>query len=455
MNLRRESARVTGVRGSPTTAARFGVVVIAWLFCGCAANAVKADDIDARVARVLAATPLIDGHNDLPMLIRQRFKGDLAAIDLDSDTAHLPVPPGQPPYSTDLIRLRSGQVGGQFWSVWVDAGLPGPEAVLQTIEQIDMVKRIVAAHPTELEMAYTASDIRRIHREKRVASLIGVEGGHQIGDSLAALRQFYALGARYLTLAHKKNTDWSDSASESPAHNGLTPFGREVVRESNRLGMMVDLSHVSVDVMRQAIQTSVAPVIFSHSSARALVDNSRNVPDDVLQLVRDNGGIVMVTFSDHFVSSECMIWEADRLAQRARNGLPPYGGLYLSQPARAQAAMSAWESSHPRPQATLAQVADHIEHIRDVAGIDHVGIGSDFEGIDVPPVGLEGVDRFPALLAELMRRGWSDKDVAKVAGENMLRVMSAVEAVSARLSRERGPSGATLSGLDGTGSPQK
>lgn len=412
------------------------VLLAGVLFLGGAqlASAAGSTDIDARVARVLAATPLIDGHNDLPMLIRERFDNDLAAIDIDADTSGLRVPAGQPPYSTDLPRLRAGGVGGQFWSVWVDWKLPGPLAVQQTLEQIDLVKRIVAAHPAQLGMAYSVSDIRRLHHEKRVASLIGVEGGHQINDSLGVLRQFYELGARYLTLAHKKNTNWSDSASEPPAHNGLTPFGREVVHEMNRLGMMVDLSHVSPDVMRQAIETSAAPVIFSHSSARALVDNSRNVPDDVLQMVRANNGIVMVTFADHFVSAECMVWEADRLAVRARSGaLLVNSGLYLSEPKRAQAEVALWESTHPRPKATLAQVADHIEHIRDVAGVDHVGIGSDFEGIDVPPVGLEGVDRFPALLAELMRRGWSDQDVAKVAGENLLRVMTAVEAVSNRL----------------------
>lgn len=398
------------------------------------AGAAASADIEARVARVLAATPLIDGHNDLPMLIRERFRNDLSAIDVAADTSHLPVPDGQPPYSTDLPRLRAGGVGGQFWSVWVDWKLPGPQAVQQTLEQIDLVKRMVAEHPAQLGMAYTVSDIRRLHREKRVASLIGVEGGHQIGDSLAVLRQFYALGARYLTLAHKKNTSWSDSASEPPTHNGLTAFGREVVAELNRLGMMVDLSHVSPDTMRQAIEVSQAPVIFSHSSARAIVDNSRNVPDDVLELVQRNDGIVMVTFSDHFVSAECMAWEAERLGERARTGaLQLNGGLYLTEPKRAQQALALWDANHPRPKATLSQVADHIEHIRDVAGVDHVGIGSDFEGIDVPPVGLEGVDRFPALLAELMRRGWSDRDVAKVAGENFLRVMAAVEVVGSRL----------------------
>lgn len=398
------------------------------------ASAATSADIDARVARVLAATPLIDGHNDLPMLIRERFGNDLGAIDVAADTSHLRVPDGQPPYSTDLPRLQAGRIGGQFWSVWVDWKLSGPQAVQQTIEQIDLVKRIVSGHPAQLGMAYSVSDIRRLHREKRVASLIGVEGGHQIGDSLAVLRQFYALGARYLTLAHKKNTSWSDSASEPPAHNGLTAFGREVVGELNRLGMMVDLSHVSPDTMRQAIEVSQAPVIFSHSSARAIVDNSRNVPDDVLKMVQRNDGIVMVTFADHFVSAECMAWEAERLGERARIGaLQVNGGLFLSEPKRAQEALALWDAQHPRPKATLAQVADHIEHIRDVAGVDHVGIGSDFEGIDVPPVGLEGVDRFPALLAELMRRGWSDRDVAKVAGENLLRVMAAVESVGNRL----------------------
>jgi len=407
------------------------------------ANAAPSAEVNARIERILTATPLIDGHNDLPMLIRERFNDDLSKIDVAADTSKLPVPEGKPRFYTDLPRLRAGQVGAQFWSVFVEAALPGPEAVQQTLEQIDIVKRIVAEHPKELAMAYTAADIRRIHREKRIASLIGVEGGHQINNSLGVLRQLYALGARYITLTHSRNTAWADSASEAPKHHGLTPFGRDVIRELNRLGMMVDLSHVSPDVMRQATELSMAPVIYSHSSTRALVDNPRNVPDDMLKLLRANGGIVMVNLVDHFVCTPCMVWEADRLAQRARASFPPYGGLYVGQPERAAAALAEWDAAHPRPKATVADVADHIEHIRDVAGIDHVGIGSDFEGMDAAPEGLEGVDRYPVLFAELIRRGWSDQDLAKFAGENLLRVMAAAETVSAKLKQEPA-SGATL-----------
>ena len=407
-----------------------------------------APDFEARVARVLAATPLIDGHNDLPEQLLGRFKNDLGAVDLAGDTSILLPPPGDPPLMTDLPRLRRGRVGGQFWSVWVPTSLKGPEAVQATLEQIDLVHRMVERYPADLAIATTAADIRRLHRAGKIASLIGVEGGHQINSSLAVLRQMYALGARYLTLTHSINTPWADAATDAPAHRGLTPFGRELVREMNRLGMLVDLSHVSPEVMKQALALAEAPVIFSHSSARALVDHPRNVPDEVLKLLPGNGGVVMVNFAPGYVSDARNRWDADLAAEEARSSSPPFGGLYIGQPERAKAAVEAWERAHPRPPATLAQVADHLEHIREVAGVDHVGLGSDFDGIPAAPLGLEGVDRFPALLAELMRRGWSDADVAKVAGENVLRALAAAEAVSARLSRERPASGATLEALD-------
>lgn len=387
----------------------------------------------ARIARVLRQTPLIDGHNDLPWEIRERFGSRLAAIDLESDTSRLTPPPGSFPLMTDVPRLRAGMVGGQFWSVWVPVSVKGPEAVQMTLEQIDLVKRMAARYPSDLEMAYTAADVRRIHKAGRIASLIGIEGGHQINDSLAVLRQMYALGARYMTLTHSSNTDWADSATDAPAHHGLTPFGASVVREMNRLGMMVDLSHVSPETMRAALAVSRAPVIFSHSSARALVDHPRNVPDDVLQLVAANGGVVMVNFAPDYDSAARNEWDADRAAEMAREASPPFAGLYIGQPERAKAALAEWERTHPRPVTTLAQVADHIEHIRAVAGIDHVGIGSDFDGIPDAPRGLEAVDRYPALLEELMRRGWSDADIAKLAGENVLRVLGACERVAAGL----------------------
>ena len=400
-------------------------------------------DYEARVARVLKQTPLIDGHNDLPWEIRERFKSQLASIDLKSDTSKLTPPPDSAPLMTDIPRLRAGGVGGQFWSVWVPVNIKGFEAVQTTIEQIDLVKRIAARYPADLEMALTAADVRRIHRSGKIACMIGIEGGHQVNNSLAVLRQMYDLGARYMTLTHVLTTDWADSATDAPRHHGLTPFGVEVVREMNRLGMLVDLSHVSPDTMRAALSASAAPVIFSHSSARAVVDHPRNVPDDILALVAKNGGVVMVNFAPGYVSAARAQWEADRAAEQTRYSSPPYAGLYIGQPERAKAALEHWDKEHPKPQATLEQVADHAEQIRKVAGIDHIGLGSDFDGIPDGPRGLEAVDRYPALLVELMRRGWTDSDIAKIAGENVLRVMGEAERVSVKLRAERAPSEAT------------
>jgi membrane dipeptidase len=392
-----------------------------------------ADDYQHRIDQVLLRTPLIDGHNDLPWEIRERYKSDVAAINLAADTSHLPAEPDQAGIMTDIPRLRAGHVGAQFWSVWIPVSTQGFEAVQMTLEQIDLVKRMSAHYPADFAMAYTAADIRRIHKGHKIASLIGIEGGHQINGSLAVLRQMYDAGARYMTLTHTTNTPWADSATDTPAHNGLTPFGVEVVKEMNRLGMLVDLSHVSADTMKAALAASQAPVIFSHSSARALDDHPRNVSDEVLRAVAANGGVVMVNFAPGYVSSARNHWEADRAAERTRYNSPPYAGLYIGQPERAKAALAEWDAQHPRPVTTLAQVADHIEHIRQVAGVEHVGLGSDFDGIPDAPVGLEGVDRYPALLQELMRRGWSDADIAKLAGENLLRTMTAAEEVSTRL----------------------
>ncbi len=440
------AARQSCARHRGTLVVLMLVLTPAW---AAAASPQSADD--ARIDRVLAATALIDGHNDLPWEIRERFGGDLRKIDLSADTAALPAPAGEAPLMTDIPRLRRGRVGAQFWSVFVPVEMKGPQAVQATLEQIDLVKAMCARYPRDLAMAYSAADIQRLHRAGLIASLVGVEGGHQIDGSLRVLRAYYDAGARYMTLTHSANTAWADSATDMPLHHGLTPFGKEVVREMNRLGMLVDLAHVSEETMRAALAVTAAPVIFSHSSARALVDHPRDVSDEVLRLVAKNGGVVMVNFATDYVSDARRRWDADRTAEQARNNSPPFGGLYIGQPERAAAALQAWDAAHPKPPVTLADVADHIQHIREVAGADHVGLGSDFDGIPETPTGLEGVDRFPALLQELARRGWSDAELAKVAGANLLRVLAQAESVSARLRTERPPAEATLAELDGGG----
>lgn len=381
---------------------------------------------EARVARVLKTTPLVDGHNDWPEALRDREGENRWTVDLRRGLDRRPIA-----YNTDIERLRRGMLGGQFWSVYVSADLPGKDQVEQTLEQIELVKSIVARYPSDFALARTVEDVRRIHRSGRIASLIGVEGGGQIDGNLVVLRAYHDLGAGYLTLTHVKTIDWADSATDVPTHGGLTPFGVTVVRELNRLGMLIDLSHVSEGTMRAALVATKAPVIFSHSSARALDDHPRNVSDDVLKLVAANDGVVMVNFASSYISDAYRRWTADEAAEKARLGTPPYGGLYIGQPEKAAAALAQWRAGHPAPRVTLSQVADHIDHIAKVAGVDHVGIGADFDGVDnALPQGLEGVDRFPALLAEMMRRGWSDADVAKLAGGNVLRAMTTAEQVA-------------------------
>ena len=415
--------------------------------------AADANRLAARVDAVLARTPVIDGHNDLPWEVRDRFAGDLAKIDLGADTSKLPAPAGAPALMTDIPRLRAGHVGAQFWSVWIPVSTKGPEAVRMTIEQIDIVKAIAARWPRDFAMAYSVADIRRAQREGRIASLIGVEGGHQIDDSLAVLRQYHDLGARYMTLTHSSNTAWADSATDAPVHRGLTPFGKAVVREMNRIGMLVDLSHVSEATMRAALEIARAPVIFSHSSARAITDHPRNVSDEVLRLVAKNGGVVMVNFAPGYVSEARRRWDADRAAEKARFDSPPFGGLYIGDPERAKSELAKWEAAHPAPVVGITDVAAHVQHVRDVAGVDHVGIGSDFDGIPETPAGLDGVDRYPALFVELARRGWSDADLAKLAGANLLRVMTDAEAVAARLRATETPAQVTIDALDGPSKP--
>ncbi|QQV75962.1 dipeptidase [Sphingomonas aliaeris] len=385
-----------------------------------------AQDYAARVARVLRTTPLIDGHNDWPEALREREGEARWTMDLN-DLSRRPVR-----YNTDIARLRKGMVGGQFWSVWVSSALPGKEQVEQTLEQIDLVHAIAARYPQTFVMARTAADVRRAHASGRIASLIGVEGGGQIDENLSVLRSYAALGAGYLTLTHSRTISWADSATDNPEHKGLTDFGRKVVLELNRLGMLVDLSHVSEATMRDALAVTKAPVIYSHSSARAIDDHPRNVSDAVLKLIRGNNGVVMVNYAPAYVSDAYRRWSADSAAEKTRLNSPPFDGLDIGQPEKAAADYAAWLKANPAPVVTLSQVADHIEHVARVAGVDHVGLGSDFDGVgETLPAGLTDVATYPALLAELMRRGWSDTDIAKLAGNNVLRVMEAAERVKA------------------------
>ena len=376
----------------------------------------------ARIDRIFKKTPLIDGHNDLPEQLSENYgyKIDDLASGTDRRTPK--------PLMTDMARLRQGRVGGQFWSVYISGTVTGDEAIRQTIEQIDIVDRLIAAYPRDLERAFTAADIVRIHKAGRIASLIGIEGGRQIGGSLAALRQFYNLGARYMTLTHNQTTEWADSATDDPKYGGLSPFGLTVVSEMNRLGMVVDLSHVSPDVMRQAIKASRAPVIFSHSSAGGLNGHPRNVPDDVLRLLPANGGVVMVNWVPGFLSPDVWRWDGLRSAEEAR-----LKSIHRASSAAVAAGVKAWEAANPRPAVTVTHVADHIDHVARVVGHDNVGIGADLDGIPYTPTGLEGVETYPRLFAELIRRGWSDANLAKLAGGNVLRALRGAEATAAAM----------------------
>ena len=371
----------------------------------------------ARARRLLETHPLVDGHNDLPWEIRtqRNHPMDVEAYDLRKAT----------PGHTDLARLREGRVGAQFWSIYVPGEVRDSGYARIQLEEFDIARRMIARYPELLVPAYSADDIEKAFREKKIGSLLGMEGGHVLENSLGALRSYYDLGARYLTLTHNVTLDWADAASDSARHGGLTDFGREVVREMNRLGMLVDLSHVSPATMSDALDVTRAPVIFSHSSARALTDHVRNVPDSILKRLPANGGVVMVTFVPGFISTEIMDYEEK--AGEFRRGLRD-----VTDSTERRAKMQEWRASHPRPQATIDDVADHIEHVRDVASIENVGIGSDFDGITETPVGLEDVSTFPALFAELIQRGWSDEDLAKLAGGNVIRAFRAAEAVAAR-----------------------
>ncbi|WP_327355595.1 dipeptidase [Streptomyces sp. NBC_01304] len=393
-------------------------------------------DYVAQARELLTAHPVVDGHNDLPWALREQVRYDHAQRDIAADqSAHL---------HTDLARLRAGGVGAQFWSVYVRTDLTGDAAVSATLEQIDCVDQLIALHPADLADARTADDMEKARAEGRIASLKGAEGGHSINNSLATLRALHELGVRYMTLTHNDNIAWADSATDEPGVGGLSAFGHEVVREMNRTGMLVDLSHVAATTMRDALDTSTAPVIFSHSSSRAICDHPRNIPDDVLERLPANGGVAMATFVPKFILPAAVDW-----THRADDNMRANGFHHLDTTAPAMAVHRAFEAENPRPIATPATVADHLDHMREVAGIDHIGIGGDYDGTAFTPSGLDDVAGYPNLLAELLKRGWSSADLAKLTWSNAVRALRGAEDVARELQAQRGPSNATLDQLDG------
>ncbi|MFJ7155852.1 dipeptidase [Streptomyces sp. NPDC101118] len=372
----------------------------------------------AEARELLAEHPVVDGHNDLPWALREQVRYDLGQRDIAGDqSGHL---------HTDIPRLRAGGVGAQFWSVYVRSDFAGDTAVSATLEQIDAVNQLIDRYPGDLTRALTADDMEKARKEGRIASLMGAEGGHSINNSLATLRALHRLGVRYMTLTHNDTIDWADSATDEPRHGGLTDFGREVVREMNRVGMLVDLSHVAATTMRDAIAASTAPVIFSHSSSRAVCDHPRNIPDDVLALLPANGGVAMATFVPKFILPEAVAWTA-----AADENMRAHGMHHLDTTAPAMEVHRAFEAANPRPVATAATVADHLDHMREVAGIDHIGIGGDYDGTAFTPSGLDDVAGYPNLVAELLHRGWSRADLAKLTWSNAVRVLRDAESVAA------------------------
>lgn len=397
---------------------------------------VNAQTIDAatqaRIDRVLKKTPLIDGHNDVPWEVRENHQSSVEGLAADSDKR-------KPPMMTDMARLRQGRVGGQFWSVYLSSEFTGPRAIQATFEQIDIVKRLVKRYPADLELADTAADVERIHRTGKIASLMGAEGGHQIGNSMAALRAYRAAGVRYMTLTWNNNNDWADSGTDEPKHGGLTAFGKAVVTEMNRIGMIVDLSHVSEATMNAALDTTKAPVMFSHSNVRALSDHPRNVPDAILKRLPANGGVVMVNAYPGHNDPTVIGWQGARAGEEAR-----LARVYPGQSDRRKTALAEWDKANPRLPSPIAVMANHIDHVVKVAGYDHVGIGADLDGVPFTTEGMEDVAGYPHLFAELIRRGWSDANLAKLAGGNILRVLRAADATAATM-KDMPPSMATVS----------
>lgn len=396
---------------------------IGFLLCLMMASPILAATPEETARAALTAMPIIDGHNDTPEQIREIFKNDFSKFDLNTLSPEIIAKT-----HTSIPKLREGRVGAQFWSVWIDPALPKHEAVTQTLEQIDTVERMIARYPESFAPARTAAEIEAAIKRGRIASLIGMEGGHSIGNSLGILRQMHRAGARYMTITHFLTTDWADSATDAPRHDGLTPFGVAVIKEMNRLGMMVDISHVAETTMADVFAATTAPVILSHSNALALLDHPRNMSDAMLIRLNQNGGIIMITFVPDYTSPAIREWENSQAAEAAR-----MKARHIGNPVAEAQAIEGWVKANPRPRATLSQVADHIDHVRDVAGIDHIGIGGDFGGISSVVEGLEDVSTYPALFTELARRGYSQEDLEKIAGRNLLRVMKVVEAVAAKM----------------------
>lgn len=413
------------------------IISILLISCGSLSAQTDRDDYRQQAIEILESVPLFDGHNDVPWQYRNRVGYKFSELDF-YDTTHL-----DPPMHTDIPRLREGRVGAQWWSVYVSANISEHEAVKQTMEQIDFVHRLVEKYPDHFELALTADDVERIFEDGKIASLIGMEGGHSIANSLATLRMFYELGARYMTITHSRTLDWADASTDDPIHDGLSEFGEEVIREMNRLGMMVDLSHVSAQTMRDALEITEAPVMFSHSNARALAGHPRNVPDDVLKMTKENNGIVMVTYVETFTSEDRRQHFAERAAYQRKMEV-----LYTGYPESVTQKMAKWDEENEAPKSTLEQVADHIDHIRDLIGVEYIGIGGDYDGIPTLPLGLEDVTTYPDLFAELLMRGYKPDELRKIAGLNMIRVLREAEDVAARLQQERGPSEVLITDFD-------
>ncbi|MBV7266184.1 dipeptidase [Erythrobacter ani] len=393
-----------------------------------AAPAAETDPAVVTANAVLDAAPVFDGHNDVPIQLRSRFDNQINNLDFFDTTGTGSTHPEGRAMHTDLIRLAAGKVGAQYWSVYVPVSLSEPEAVQMTMEQIDVMKRLIARHPGSLAYAETADQVESAMADGKIASLLGMEGGHSIGSSLAVLRQMYTLGARYMTITHSANTPWADSATDEPEHGGLSDFGKDVIREMNRIGMLVDLSHVSEEAMMDALDVAEAPVIFSHSGARAVNGHARNVPDSVLARLPENGGIVMVVGLPGFLNDERRQWYAERQAEEARQN-----SLYLGQPDVVSAAMAEWDASNPEPQTIISHMADHIDHIKQIAGVEYIGIGADYDGMPTGPIGMEDVTGYPALFAELARRGYSQVELELISSRNAIRVLRDAERYSARV----------------------